>query len=448
MKKIKIQDSIDPKIKFSIEENASEVDGVNVLAKVKGVFFVPNGVSRNNRFYSKGLWEKALSEEHVQEKFKNRNMFGTVGHNIEINDETLSEGKFSHIVTNAYIDDNGQGIGEAIILNTRSGRALNTVLRAGATVYVSSRGEGTFEGNKNGVPAVDESNYNLIGWDFVLNPGFLKASPTLAEAYQEIDEIHKSENKEGDKPMEKVLERLNDELVTVKSKYESSLTETKSLKESVTALSEENNHVKAELAKSESALTETEKELSAVKEELEKFKTLGESFESVQKALIEADAYISKVHERLGSFDRIEKALQTALTFKESVDALGTLSEIKETMEIAESMVAIQETKEQEDRIASLAKSIGVGGEAVAVLAAKGMSDEDIKTVLTKVGESVKASLPAPKKVKEEKKVENKNESLVKKDKKAEVIDEKKIDEETPSYAKKTRLDRVMEGLL
>jgi DNA repair exonuclease SbcCD ATPase subunit len=334
-------------------------------------------------------------------------------------------------------------MGEALILNTPTGKILNTILRAGSVLYVSSRGEGTFEGNRNGIPAVDESSYNLIGWDFVLNPGFLKANPSIAEA---LEEIQNSENKEGDKPMEKVLERLNNELVDVKSKYETTLTEKRSLSESVTALSEENNHVKAELTKAESALTETEKELNTVKEELAQFKTLGESFDSVKKALTESDAYISKVHEELGTFDRVKKALETALKFKESVDALGTLSEIEEGLKLAEQMVTEAEGRENEDRIAALAKELGVGGEAVAVLAAKGLQDDEIKALLKKVGESLAPKVEEKKEKKvEEKKTEKKNESLVKKDKEAKVIDEKK--EEKPSYATKSRLDRIMEGL-
>ena len=54
----KVVDIIDPRIKFQLMEDSSEVDGVHILAKVKGQFFVPDGKSRNGRFYPKELWEK------------------------------------------------------------------------------------------------------------------------------------------------------------------------------------------------------------------------------------------------------------------------------------------------------------------------------------------------------------------------------------------------------
>jgi hypothetical protein len=56
----KLRDSIDPSIKFSISEGENSiVDGEHVLAEIEGEFFVPNGKSRNGRFYPESLWKKS-----------------------------------------------------------------------------------------------------------------------------------------------------------------------------------------------------------------------------------------------------------------------------------------------------------------------------------------------------------------------------------------------------
>ena len=83
MSKQIIRDSISPSIQFSITES-SEVDGKHILGKVKGEFFVPDGKSRNKRFYPRELWEKVISSQAIKEKLANRLMFGTIGHDGEI----------------------------------------------------------------------------------------------------------------------------------------------------------------------------------------------------------------------------------------------------------------------------------------------------------------------------------------------------------------------------
>ena len=113
-------------------------------------------------------------------------MFGSIGHDVKLGDVGLREGKASHVTTQAFIDDNGLGIGEALILNTPVGQILNTVLRAGCNLYVSSRADGLFNGTYNGLPVVDEDAYELEGWDFVIEPGFLRANPKISEALNDL----------------------------------------------------------------------------------------------------------------------------------------------------------------------------------------------------------------------------------------------------------------------
>ncbi len=46
----------------------SEVDGKVFLGRIVGQMFVPDGVSDNERFYSRGLWEKTLSAPDLQSR--------------------------------------------------------------------------------------------------------------------------------------------------------------------------------------------------------------------------------------------------------------------------------------------------------------------------------------------------------------------------------------------
>jgi len=170
------------------ESSATAVDGTNVLGRVKGQFFVPDGVSRNNRFYPESLWDKVMGEDLVKARLSEKKMFGTIGHDEEpVTEQQLRNGDVSHVVTRLWVepgpDGSKLGMGEALILNTPAGRNLNTYLRAGCRLNTSSRASGKFlEGKEHdGIPIVDEEAYVFETFDFVLDPGFLQARPDLVE---------------------------------------------------------------------------------------------------------------------------------------------------------------------------------------------------------------------------------------------------------------------------
>ena len=164
----------------------------NVLSVIKGPAFVPDGYSRNGRFYPKELWEKVLNNETTKTAIDRKLMFGCIGHPTGQYslDELLESGKVSHIVTSVEIK-NGMGIAEYHILDTPAGRILNSVLSAGSKMYVSTR---AFGGFTNGVKThegkqfkiLDKNNFQIESIDFVINPGFLEADPSsLSESFKE-----------------------------------------------------------------------------------------------------------------------------------------------------------------------------------------------------------------------------------------------------------------------
>lgn len=186
-----------------VDESAqSEVakSGGTILAIVKGPHFVPGGVSRNKRLYTEELWEVAGKDEDVQRKVANNQMFGRVGHEAEITDEDIAEGKFSHYTRNI---DWKTGIAESVILNTPMGNTLYTILRAGTIMYVSSRADGDYSGkDEDGNDILDPKTYKLERFDFVQDPGFLDAKPKM------ISESKKKEESNEETVNEKIAESL------------------------------------------------------------------------------------------------------------------------------------------------------------------------------------------------------------------------------------------------
>jgi hypothetical protein len=158
-----------------------------------GPFFAVDGKSQNNRYYSKNLWERVIKDDSVTDRLKRRKVFGTIGHDQDIDDKALREGKISHILTKIWIDDPTQiGMGEVYVLNTDTGRRLNTYLRSGVELPVSSRAYGKYRGKtKDGAQIVDEGTYKFETFDFVQLPGIARAVPKLVEEIEDAqDEAH------------------------------------------------------------------------------------------------------------------------------------------------------------------------------------------------------------------------------------------------------------------
>lgn len=302
-------DIFDPEVGFHLEEAKGEVDGKHVLAKISGQFFVMNGESRNRRFYPRELWEKQLANKEVQDLLKTRRMFGTIGHDQKIDDRSLAEGRVSHIVT-VLEERGGMGYGEALILNTPYGQTLNTIYRAGAKLFISSRAKGSFSGDQNGVPRVNPESYKLESFDFVLDPGFLDANPDLAESYNELIKNNTNESEENMSGIDpKLLEQLSRENITLRTDLERVLADNKKLQESFDKSSVELTETKARLDRDEEKT-----------EVLAQYKVFGSPAE-IQEAYDKAEGYIGKCRDTIRGFESIGTQEQ----IQESIDKAGAL---------------------------------------------------------------------------------------------------------------------------
>lgn len=416
-------DIFEPNINFTLEEANGDVDGKHVLGKIKGCFFVPNGVSRNNRYYSKELWEKVLNSSDVKKRMTEKRMFGTISHSQAIDDTALLEGKISHIITNLSIVNN-QGIGEALILDTPAGRVLNTFLRAGSKLFVSSRANGAFKGEENGVPRVDPETYELAGFDVVIDPGFVQANPKLVESLNRlIEEGFKTKdiniiNSEEDLQMNELLESVSRENASLKNDIDKVMKELTSFKNENTILGEENNHMKAKFSTLENKVVEQEtllKEYSVIgnpkdidtvikdtdsklkqyeaicKDPAELSETLNllESYskigtptkidEAFDKAITAVKAY-----SHLGSPAEIDEAFDSGIREVMAYKEFGSISELKELFEKLENNAVTIKEERNSKKITELATTLKVTEEAIKELWGK-LSEVQIKSFFEKM---------------------------------------------------------------
>ena len=203
---------------------------------IEGQFFQPDGMSRNQRWYPRSLWEKALSSSDVKNRFLTSTMFGEIGHSDgPVEDMTLRTGCASHFIDEMWIDNKGRGMGRAYILNTPTGQLLKTYLGAGCKLKVSTRGEGLYKDGEthDGCPVIDDDSYELQTADFVLNPGFLETSAKLSTQRESVEETPKKVNetaaqnasKEGENRMtldlDAYVRELKEELAAVKAENKS-----------------------------------------------------------------------------------------------------------------------------------------------------------------------------------------------------------------------------------
>jgi hypothetical protein len=387
------------------------VDGKNVIGKIAGPFFVPNGKSRNKRFYPESLWKKTLSRGDIQERINNRQMLGTIGHEQLLDDDAVREGKVSHITTKLEIREDGQGYGEALILGTPSGQILKTMAGAGVKMYVSSRATGGYKGEHEGVPIVDESKYQLKGFDFVLDPGFLEANPSLVEELKEsmdalitLNTNEKSTEalEESDMAADKeLLEQVVRENGAIKRDLDEALTENEKLKHEAVSAKERVEVLENQLSDaSEHALLvkqyeglgtpdEVQEALSVAKDLLRQYRVNGTP-EEIRVKFDSQEDEIQKF-ESLGTSDEIDEALELAKSKLEEYRDLGTPEEIDTAFNMMRESIVARKDERNDVRAERLAEELRIDVSKVRKLA-ESMDDEEIREFFKDVKTSTKYS--------------------------------------------------------
>lgn len=399
------------------EEERRVVDGKHIIGRVVGPMFVPDGASRNDRWYPKELWENVLKDPEVQTRLESRLVFGSIGHDDQpFSDADLRNGLASHITTRLWIDENtGLGMGESLILGTQTGQTLLTTLKAGSKLHVSSRAFGEYKANEyhDGMPVVDPDTYQFHCFDWVIDPGFLQARPTLKEKKEE-DFQHKSSDMENKETFNEALSVLKEAKTLAESKVVSLTEENENLKQKNEALRKEANRViagyrallgdvnavqeaiKKSGAKSVSELAEAFKLpnakelikfLSGKKMKLETLQgieslisTKNEGMSSLANAhrllkakLEKKDAVINKAKALIESYQKYGslEELEDTYTVLEKYTTLGSIPDITRVLSICSEKYKKVRAREVNSIVEALAKKSGVEVETVASLIKK-----------------------------------------------------------------------------
>lgn len=173
---------------WKLSENAPDKPSYDqdiYCARLQGPMALLDGVSLNNRYYSRELWEQVLREN--QSDFQaGKGLFGTMGHERELDEDAIAEGMITHKITGLWMNEsNGTVDGEILVLNSPSGKNLNTYLRSGMDISVSTRAYGNLQGKtSDGADIIETEGFTLKGIDFVFHPGVSVASPRLVESVQ------------------------------------------------------------------------------------------------------------------------------------------------------------------------------------------------------------------------------------------------------------------------
>tara|TARA_B110000908_G_scaffold156471_1_gene195674 strand:+ start:1831 stop:2442 length:612 start_codon:yes stop_codon:yes gene_type:complete len=162
---------------------------------VEGILATAEVQNGNGRYYSRDIWEREM--DRYMEVIKENRALGELDHPES---GIINLQNVSHNIKDAKWDGD-HIIGTIEILGTPAGNILKELIKAGISVGVSSRGEGSVK--QIGEVLEVQDDFNLICWDFVStpsNPGSYMSPAMLNEAlsasknfdkYSKVDKLIK-----------------------------------------------------------------------------------------------------------------------------------------------------------------------------------------------------------------------------------------------------------------
>lgn len=320
--------------------NESEGQGLpdGVLARVQTPVASMDSISLNRRFYSKACFEKALKDAEP----RIGRMFGTIGHDIEMNEKAIASGDISHKVVSLKPNRDGVIIAEMHIVDTPAGRNLNTLMRQGLQIGVSTRAYGNVRKGKgpNGSDAVDENTFYLDTVDFVTNPGQpIAGAPKIVES-TEVEEETTTMDKE-------LFESMSKERIESATELRVALNEKVSLQSEIAEL-------KAKVALYESVVgtPEVAKKLNEGMRkyaELEPFKSYAGETNAFKQDGVGVDNVMDKALQLTESYAKLGtvQALNEKIELLEKYKAFGSIEGITNGNKLLESFMQLSRKPEE-----------------------------------------------------------------------------------------------------
>lgn len=170
---------------LSYEVEELNEDGMPKKFKLKGVYQRSDTPNGNRRVYPRAVLEEACRS--VNEDVANRRMLGELDHP---DDAKIHLDKVSHLITKLEMNANGEMYGEAEVLPTANGKILESLLRSGVKLGISSRGFGSVKKNSQGLNEVQD-DYKLVTFDIVSDPSTPGAFPNAV--YENREEENENE---------------------------------------------------------------------------------------------------------------------------------------------------------------------------------------------------------------------------------------------------------------
>jgi hypothetical protein len=167
--------------KEMIEESKQQNEGRLLM---KGVLQKADTLNQNGRIYPQVILDREV--RNYQKFIAESRALGECDHP----DSSVVELKnASHIVREAYMDgDTCYGLVE--LLDTPSGKILQSLVESGVTLGISSRGVGSTK--RQGDTDVVQDDFQLICWDFVSEPstpGAFMMKEGLAIREKDLDKV-------------------------------------------------------------------------------------------------------------------------------------------------------------------------------------------------------------------------------------------------------------------
>ena len=235
----------------------------------------------NKRIYPRSILEREINR--IQKDLKAGKVFGAAYHpekgGAEVPDVAM-------IWRSAKIEKDGSCTGKIDILPTRHGKDAQTIIKAGGSIGISSRGYGTTT-QKTDVIGGERQSFSQVNDDFFLKtPGDIVLSPSVVDAgVREMLESHFNENadsevlNDGSRMNKITLKTLREEAPEVLKEHEAEIKKA--------ADAEANKQTKDETA----LAAERKKEIeAAVDEKIKPLQTELASFKDKQKKSTEAVA--------------------------------------------------------------------------------------------------------------------------------------------------------------
>jgi hypothetical protein len=129
---------------------------------LKGILQKADTLNQNGRIYPHAILEREI--RNYQKFIKENRALGELDHP----DTSVVELKnVSHVIREAWLNENVV-YGTVELLNTPSGKILQSLVESGIKLGISSRGVGSTR--KQGDSQIVQDDFQLICWDFVSEP--------------------------------------------------------------------------------------------------------------------------------------------------------------------------------------------------------------------------------------------------------------------------------------